>query len=300
MGRVFLGDFLYSMNLQEILEYNFLNIGDFHLNLFHIIVALLIITIARIFVYGINRVLRAYFQSKEVDKGRQYAFLQVIKYIIYTAAILMATEAIGISLSVLWGGAAALMVGIGLGLQYTFNDIVSGLILLIEGTVEVGDIIEVEGIVGTISNIGIRTSKLESRDQISILIPNSKLVGDNATNWTHNRGAIRFQLSVGVSYSSDVELVTKLIEQAASEHNKVKKQPSPRVQFVDFGSSSLDFVLQFYSNDYLSIEFVKSDLRYRIIQLFRENSVEIPFPQTDLWLRNADQLSKQPVLSAVV
>ena len=285
------------MTLQQILEYNFLNIGDFHLNLAQLIVATFIITLARLIMWVIQRVLRTYFQRKEVDRGRQYAFLQFVKYVVYTAAILMATEAMGISLSVLWGGAAALLVGIGLGLQQTFNDIVSGLILLGEGTVEVGDIIEVGGVVGTVTNIGIRTSKIESRDRISILIPNSKLVGDNATNWTHNRGSIRFQLSIGVAYSSDIELVTQLILKAANEHSKIEQRPAPAVQFTDFGSSSLDFVLQFYSSEYLGIEFVKSELRYRITQLFREHHVEIPFPQTDLWVRNSVQLDKPPILN---
>jgi len=288
------------MTLQQILEYNFLNIGDFHLNLFQLIIAGIIISFARVFMWGFNRMLRTYFQSKQVDRGRQYAFLQFVKYIVYTAAILMATEAIGISLSVLWGGAAALLVGIGLGLQQTFNDIVSGLILLIEGTVEVGDIIEVNGVVGTVSSIGIRTSKIESRDRISILIPNSKLVGDNATNWTHNRGAIRFQLPIGVAYSSDIELVTELILQAATEHIHVKKIPAPAVQFVDFGSSSLDFLMLFYSDEFLGIEFVKSELRYRITELFRANKIEIPFPQTDLWVRNSPQLDKTVVMNGTV
>ena len=156
------------------------------------------------------------------------------------------------------------MVGIGLGLQQTFNDMISGLILLIEGTVDVDDIVEVNSIVGKVTSIGLRTSKVQTRDRIAILVPNSKLVGDNAINWSHNRHPIRFSVNVGVAYSSDVELVTKLILQAAANHDKVLKEPVHQIQFVDFGSSSLDFVLHFFSNEQMGVEFVKSDLRYNI------------------------------------
>lgn len=274
------------MSFKEILEYNFLNISDFHLNLWNILMVIFIFTVARIFLWVLGRVIRRFFSKRQIDTGRQFAFQQFLKYIIYTITVILALEAIGIQLSVLWGGAAALMVGIGLGLQQTFNDMISGLILLIEGTVEVDDIVEVNGIVGKVTSIGLRTSKVQTRDRIAILVPNSKLVGDNATNWSHNRHAIRHQVNVGVAYSSDVELVTKLLLEVCKNHDKVLKDPAPQIQFKDFGNSSLDFILHFFSHEQMGIEFVKSDLRYRITQIFRANDIEIPFPQRDLWLRN--------------
>jgi len=274
------------MSIKEILEYNFLNVSNYHLNLLQLLTVVFILLISRLAIKIINRLTTRYFQQKKVDSGRRFAFQQFTKYIIYTISLLIALEAVGIQLSVLWGGAAALLVGIGLGLQQTFNDLISGLILLLEGIVEVDDIVEVNGVVGTVTSIGIRTSKVETRDKISILIPNSKLVGDNATNWSHSSDPSRFQVSVGVGYESDLEKVTSLLLQAADEHPKVLKTPAPRIQFKDYGSSSLDFDLHFFSTEYLGIEFVKSDLRYRITQLFRINGVEIPFPQRDLWLRN--------------
>ncbi len=276
------------MSFQEFLEFSFLNMGDFHLSLWKVIVATLILLLARLFVAIITKFIRRYSQKRKLDHGRHYAFQQFAKYIIYTSALLMALEAIGIQLSVVWGGAAALMVGIGLGLQQTFNDLISGLILLIEATVEVGDVIEVNGLVGTVTDIGIRTSKIITRDRISIIVPNSKLIGDNAVNWSHDPQPTRFQVYVGVAYSSDIDLVTKLLLKAAHEHQGVLNTPKPTVQFKDFGNSSLDFVLHIFSEDYLGIEFVKSDLRYKITQLFREHKVEIPFPQQDIWLRNGE------------
>ncbi|MFT4754504.1 MAG: small-conductance mechanosensitive channel [Salibacteraceae bacterium] len=281
------------MNLTEILEYNIINFGEFHVNIFQIILVLAVFLIVRFLIWSINRIAYRFFKRKKVDKGRQFAFLQVVKYIIYTGAVLLALEAVGISLSILWGGAAALLVGVGLGLQQTFNDLISGLILLIEGTVEVNDVIETNGIIGTVTSIGVRTSKVETLDRISILIPNSKLAGNNATNWSHNKTSTRFQLSIGVAYKSDVEAVTSLLLQATKEHNKILKAPAPEIQFKDFGNSSLDFVIHFYSYEFRRIQFVKSDLRYRIIQLFRKNNIEIPFLQTDLWLRNVNDLVPQ-------
>jgi small-conductance mechanosensitive channel len=281
------------MSIKEILEYNIITFGEFHLSIFQIILVIAVFLIVRFLIWSINRVANRFFKRKKVDKGRQYAFLQVVKYIIYTGAVILVLEAVGISLSILWGGAAALLVGVGLGLQQTFNDLISGLILLVEGTVEVNDVIETNGIIGTVTSIGVRTSKVETLDRISILIPNSKLVGNNATNWSHNKASTRFQIEVGVAYKSDVQVVTALLLQATNEHHKILKLPVPEVQFKDFGSSSLDFVIHFYSYEFRRIQFVKSDLRYRIIQLFRENNIEIPFLQIDLWLRDANNIIPQ-------
>jgi small-conductance mechanosensitive channel len=281
------------MNIKEILEYNIINFGEFHLSIFQIILVVAVFLIVRFLIWSINRVAHPFFKRKKVDKGRQFAFLQVVKYIIYTGAVLLALEAVGISLSIFWGGAAALLVGVGLGLQQTFNDLISGIILLIEGTVEVNDVIETNGIIGTVTSIGVRTSKVETLDRISILIPNSKLAGNNATNWSHNKASTRFQIDIGVAYKSDVELVTALLLQATNEHHKILKSPVPEIQFKDFGNSSLDFAIHFYSYEFRRIQFVKSDLRYRITQLFRENNIEIPFLQTDLWLRNANDIIPQ-------
>lgn len=278
------------MTFKEIFEFKFLEIGDFSLTLTHIVSAVVIILAARLLIGLIGRFLSRYFTKRNADHGRRYALTQFIKYIVYTITFLMVMEAMGVSISVLWGGAAALMVGIGLGLQQTFNDLVSGIILLIEGSVEVNDIIEIDGLIGTVAAVGIRTSRVETRDRISILVPNSKLVGDKAINWSHNKESSRFQVYVGVAYSSDTMLVTSLILQAATELPLVLKDPKPEVQFKDFGNSSLDFVLHFYIDEYLRVDFIRSKLRYRITQLFRENNVEIPFPQRDLWIRNSLEL----------
>ena len=283
------------MDLSEILGIQLFTIwGDHTLHLGQVLWALIILVVARLLIVLISRtILKRFFKKRKVDIGRQYAIITFLKYIIYTIAILWAMQALGIKFSVLLGGAAALLVGIGLGLQQTFNDLVSGIILLSEGTVEVGDIVSVDGIIGTVKSIGFRTSKVETRDEISIIIPNSKLVVDNVVNWSHNEAPTRFQVSIGVAYSSDVELVTNLLLQAAKDHKDVLEKPEPKVMFKDFGASSLNFQLHIFSNEYLRIDFVKSEIRYKIMELFRKHNIEIPFPQQDVWVRNASEFSKK-------
>ncbi|MEZ4932259.1 MAG: mechanosensitive ion channel [Saprospiraceae bacterium] len=276
------------MEIHKILNTELIKFGDNTISVYHILMAIMVLIGARLLILFIRRtILNRFFRKRNVDVGRQYTIVTLLKYVIYTMAVLGAMQVLGIQLSVLLGGAAALLVGIGLGLQQTFNDLVSGIILLSEGTVEVGDILSIDGTIGTVSSIGIRTSKVETRDEISIIIPNSKLVVNNVINLSHNKNPTRFQVKVGVAYASDVELVTALLLQAAKSHKDVLKRPEPRVQFKDFGNSSLDFELHFYTNQFLRIEFIKSDIRFKIAELFRKNGVEIPFPQQDVWLRNA-------------
>lgn len=238
-------------------------------------------------------ILRRYFKTKDIDEGRQYTITRLIMYVGFTFGILAILQVAGIELTLLIGGGAALLVGVGLGLQQTFNDLFSGIVILVEGTVAVGDIVNVDGIVAKMRKIGLRVSEVETRDNSILLIPNSKLVVENVHNWSNEIKPTRFQVKVGVSYGSDVRLVEKLLLDTAREHSKVLKKPKPRVQFVDFGNSSLDFVLHFYSHERYYIEFVKSDIRFRVIALFRENNVEIPFPQQDLWLRNPETIFKE-------
>lgn len=282
------------MDINEFLKYPLITIADFTLTPLKLIGIAAVFVGANLVLLLLNRVLKAFFHRRQIDRGRQFAIQQVVKYILYTVTILLALQASGIQLSLIWGGAAALLVGVGLGLQQTFNDLVSGIIILIEGTVEIGDTVFVDGMVARVKNIGIRTSKVENRDHIVIIIPNSKLVVNNVTNWSSNNAPTRFRVNVGVSYNSDIHLVTRLLLDVASKHPEVLEIPEPSVQFLDFGDSSLNFCLLYFSNKTFSAEAVKSDLRYAIMDSFRENKVEIPFPQRDLWIKNPQDLKASP------
>lgn len=255
--------------------------------LVNILNALFILLVARLLSWVVIQFfLRNYYRSKNINVGSQYAINQLLQYFVYVIAILMALEALGFSITVLWGGAAALLVGIGLGLQETFKDLFSGIIMLFERRVEVGDIVEVDGLVGTVRRIGVRTSLVETRDNITVIVPNSKLIVDKVINWSHFDNKARFNVKVGVAYGSDTELVKKLLLNVARENAFVLRHPPPFVRFTDFGDSSLDFQIHFWSHELLRIEDVKSDIRFEIDQAFRKNGVTIPFPQRDVWMRN--------------
>ena len=230
-------------------------------------------------------VLYPYYKQKSINVGSQYAINRLLTYFILVIAILATLQYVGINLTVLLGGAAALLVGIGLGLQQTFNDLICGIILLFERTVELGDIVDMNGLVGTVKKIGIRTSLVETRDFVSVIVPNSKLVADNVINWSHFDSKARFKVSVGVAYGSDTALVKEILLEVANAHPNIVRRPQPLVRFVNFGDSSLDFEILFWSRNLIAIEDVKSDLRFEIDRRFREEKISIPFPQRDIWIK---------------
>lgn len=279
------------MTIIEILEYNFIDIGDISLNAVTLIKFVLVIIFGRLIYWLVaKQILRRTFQKLE-DPGREFAIRQFVKYIIYLLTFLFALQTLGISLSVLWAGSAALLVGFGLGMQQNFNDLVSGIILLIESSVAVGDVVTVDGIVGRVKRIGLRTSEVESMDNITIVIPNSKLVVDNVINWSYNGRYSRFHVDIGVGYDTDPEKVRKILLQVADTQMEILTQPKAAVQFTEFGDSSLNFKLHFHTYNFWEIERIKSDLRFKLFAALKKENIEIPFPQTDLWLRNAEILN---------
>ena len=246
----------------------------------NILYALLIIMVARLIVWAITQLfLFGVYKTRNMEVGSRYAINQLVKYIVYVFAIIFALDAFGINMNILLGGAAALLVGLGLGLQQTFNDFISGLVLLFERSVSVGDVLEVDGQVGTIKEIGLRSTRMETRGNIDLLLPNHKLVNEKVVNWNHNNDKVRFEINVGVAYGSDTTAVKKLLLKSVKNNPYVIEFPSPFVRFQNFGSSSLDFTLYFFTRNLLIIEDIKSDIRLEIDRIFRENNIEIPFPQ---------------------
>ena len=280
---------LYNFNL----DWEFYNFGDrdnpVPVKISNLLYAALIILGARIFSWAfIQLFLFRYYQRKSINPGSQYAINQLLRYTVFIIAILMAVEAMNINLTVLWAGSAALLVGLGLGLQQTFNDLISGVILLFERTLEVGDYIQIDqDLSGQVRAIGWRTSEVETVDGITVVVPNSRMMSENMVNWSHSGKKARFRIEVGVAYGSDTQLVKKILLQSADKHEFILKFPKPTVQFRAFADSSLNFDLLFWSGKFLVVEDIKSDLRFEIDRLFRENGVEIPFPQRDVWIKSA-------------
>lgn len=276
--------------MEEALDLRLLHFGAVVITVRHVLWALSIILIARFTSFLLSSALHRFAVRRKVDPGREYAVRTLIQYLLYTLAIILAVQTLGFNLSVIWAGAAALFVGLGFGLQHFFNDLISGLILLVEGTVEVNDVVLVDGIAGRVVTIGLRTSHVETVDRKVIIIPNHKLVSENVINWSHRDIGTRFSLQVGVDYRSDARRVERLLLQAASGHPQVIQDPAPRVLFNDFGDSGLQFTLLFYTENILGNEMVKSELRFEIFKLFEEDGIVFPFPQRDLWIRNPEAL----------
>ncbi len=274
------------MSFKDILEFNLVETGNFSLSVYHIIITVFILLVAKLILAIIKRLFKRQEATNKLEIGKSRAIFQIIKYIIWIITILLILESIGIKITFLLASSAALLVGLGLGLQQLFQDFISGITLLIEGTLKVGDIVETtDGRIGKVKEINLRTSKLETRDNIIVIVPNSILINDSVINWSHIDKTTRFGVKVGIAYGSDVQKATNLLLKCASEHKEIVKKPEPYVFFRDFGSSSLDFELMFYSRNTFRIERTKSDLRYNIDRLFRENNVTIPFPQRDVYLK---------------
>lgn len=219
---------------------------------------------------------------QRIDSGTSFAVYQIIKYVLWVIAFGIILETIGIKVTVLIAGSAALLVGVGLGLQQTFNDVISGVILLSERSIKIDDILEIDGDIVKIQNIGLRTSKGLNRDEISIIIPNSLITTNKVINWSHQSKQTRFKINIGVAYGSDLDLVVKVLTESAMEHDEIIDKEHIDIRFADFGNSSLDFQILFYSKNIFRIEKVKSDIRKIINRKFAENKITVPFPQMDL------------------
>ena len=216
------------------------------------------------------------------DKKKFKVVFGYFRWLIYVIIFLITLHTVGVNVTAVFAASAALLIGIGLALQTLFQDIISGVFILVDQTVHVGDIIEIEGKVGRVEEIKLRTTRAVTIDNKVLVIPNHLYLENSLYNWTQNGTLTRENVEVGVAYGSDVQLVKKLLLQAASEHPDVISEPKPNVVFMDFGESSLDFKIVFTLGDSFKAQFPKSDIRFEIDRLFRENNVTIPFPQRDV------------------
>lgn len=274
--------------IKTFLEFEILKINDYSFTVFKIVSVLGIFLITYFILWLIKKFLFRKNKLHKLDKGNIYSLYKIIKYFIWIIAIALILDTIGIKLTLLIAGSAALLVGIGLGLQQTFNDILSGIILLSESSIKVGDILEIDNDIIKIQEIGFRTSKGLNRDDISIIIPNSLITTSKVINWSHQAKRTRFRINVGVAYGSDVDLVVKVMENSVSEHPEISEKDLIEARFIEFNNSSLDFQVLFFSENVFRIEKIKSDIRKIINRKFIENNIRIPFPQMDLHLKSDD------------
>jgi len=269
--------------LKSILEYPLIELKDFIITPYNILLVVAILVGTRLISYMAKLIIKKSFNAQKIDDpGKLYTLTKVITYFLYVIGIVLALQAIGLNVGLLVASSAALFVGLGLGLQTIFQDIVSGFILLFEGVIKKGDIVEIDRTVGQVEQLDIRTSKIRSRDGIMIVVPNSKLTGNDVINWSHSNRITRFKITVGVAYGSDTLLVKKTLEDCAKNHPDVLVNYPIHTRFEDFGDSALIFELYFWAEKTWEIEFIKSDIRFAIDAAFREKNIQIPFPQRDL------------------
>jgi potassium efflux system protein len=283
--------------------HNYINypfkIGTFEIRLSNLAIGIAIFIVAVI----ISRSVRSFMERRlaaraNLDPGIQYTVLRLIHYLVITLGVLFALKtAFNLDLTTLAVVFTALSVGIGFGLQFIAGDLASGFILLFERPVRVGDFITISGpdskiTEGRVQSINLRTTIVMTNDHIAAIVPNSKLVNQNLLNWSYRERRSRISIPVGVSYDSDVDLVTQTLLRAAEGVEYVLEDPKAAVQFIDFGDYALNFRLLIWTNRPRRHMQIKSNINYRIHRLFKEAKIEIPFPQQDLNLRgNALQLA---------
>ena len=221
------------------------------------------------------------------DIGVSQSIGTIIQYFFIIMGAFVVIQSSGINLGSLNVLAGALGVGIGFGLQNIANNFISGLIILFERPIKVGDRIEVGNVTGDVVKISSRASTVSTNDNISIIIPNSELINKQVINWSHNDRRIRYHVPVGVSYKEDPEFIRRVILEVADENKDVLKRPAPDVLFIGYGDSSIDFDLLVWTSSYIDKPIIlRSQLYYEIFKKFKEHKIEIPFPQRDLHLKS--------------
>jgi small-conductance mechanosensitive channel len=217
----------------------------------------------------------------------RYAFGSITRYVVIVVGLLAILEGFGIRLDAITVVAGALGVGIGFGLQQVTSNFVSGLILLVERPIKVGDRIEVGGVNGDVVKIAPRATTVVTNDNIAVIVPNSSFITSTVVNWSYSDRNVRIPIPVGVSYGSDPEHVKAVLLEVAQAHPGVLGEPGPDVIFDGFGDSAINLTLRVWTSTYTTRpSILRSDLNFAITKAFRENAIEIPFPQRDLHVRD--------------
>jgi len=253
---------------------------EISVSVLELLILITVIFITSIVLKVIYRILTR--KVPEHDKGKFQVVFGYFKWLVYVIIFLVTLDSVGVNVTAIFAASAALLIGIGLALQTFFQDIISGVFILIDQSVQVGDIIELDGKVGRIEEIKLRTTRAVTIDNKVLIIPNHLYLTNILYNWTQNGSVTRENVEVGVAYGSDIRLVEKILINVANNHESILDDPKPLVLFTNFGDSSLNFKLVFTLNDSFISAIPKSDLRYAIDKAFKENNISIPFPQRDI------------------
>lgn len=269
--------------INEFLNYTFHLAKDISISVKGVVLVLIVIIITSILLNLLRRVLTRKLPGD--DKIKFKILFSYGKWLVYLVILLITFNAIGINVTAVFAASAALLIGVGLALQTLFQDIIAGILILLDQTIHVGDIVEIEGKVGRVEEIKLRTTRAVTIDNRVLIIPHHLYLTNSLYNWTQNGTTTRESVEVGVAYGSDVEKVKSLLMQAANNNPNVLKEPPPLVLFTEFGESSLNFKLVVTINDSFQGAIPRSELRFEIDRLFRENNITIPFPQRDIHIK---------------
>lgn len=245
-----------------------------------VIILIIVLAISSFVINLIRKVLVRKLPTPE--KKKFIMVFSYIKWVVYTVIFLLTLQSVGVNVTAVLAASAALLIGVGLALQTFFQDIISGIFIIIDRSIQVDDIIEIDGKIGKVEEIKLRTTRAVTIDNKVLIIPNHLYLTKSLYNWTQNGTETRESIEVGVAYGSDVKLVKKLLLQVANEHPAILPNPEPIVVFTDFGDSSLKFKLIFTLKESFMALIPQSDLRFRVDELFREHNITIPFPQRDI------------------
>lgn len=267
-----------------------LNWGDFSFNFLRLGVVILLFQVVRSLAMAWKTVLDSeHLRWKNIDHGAAASLQRIGIYCLWLLYALVSLNLLGISLTSFAVIAGGLSVGIGFGMQTIISNFISGLILLFDRAIQPGDVIEVNGVWAKVMSVNIRNTEVQTFENAKIFLPNSTLIANQVTNWTHrNDVRIRRDVAVGVAYGSDVQLVKQLLLEAVTEHPAVLSAPAPWVIFSNFGVNSLDFIARFWVRHVDLSASAPSEIREAIDAKFRENGIEIPFPQMDLHVRSGE------------
>ena len=266
-----------------------IQLGSYVLSMERALAVLLTLILGHVTFMLFKWALRRALKLKHIEEGRRFLIVRLMRTLIYVITFFIVIEVLGFNLTVIWAGSAALLVGVGIGLQGFFNDVISGFVLLFEGGVRVGDELEIDGDLVKVKGIALRATRVETVDGDLVVMPNSKIAGNSVMNFSQGLTSTRISVSVGVAYGSDVELVRQLLLEAMTAQPQIVKSPSPQVIFSEFGDSALNFEVRGWVHSPWNRMVIKSDIRFRIDKVFRTNKIKIPFPQRELYITNTAQ-----------
>lgn len=276
-------------SIKDFLEINLIRVRNYELDVADVAKVVFILGFTRLVIFLADRLLKRRVKQNRIGQREHKAFLQLIRYFAWIAALMISLNAIGLNPTVLLAGGTAVLVGIGLGIQDLFKDVISGIIVLWDRTITEDDIVDIGGTIGKVVKVGMRTTTIVTRRDTVMIIPNHKLTADYLINWTQNNPDARNGLTVGIAYGCDTRKAEEILLEVAAAHPDVEAEPAPRVLFEDFGESALQMSVYFTSRNLFRVEVVKSDLRFELNRRFEQEGIRIAFPQLDVWLRQGQQ-----------